>query len=105
MIRIWVRVIWAVLLVLVLSSAPAAWAGAPTDQFREGVDRVFKILQDPELKGEANATRRRASVARVSDEISDFGATAKRSLGSHWGARTPVERTEYVRLFTDLIQR
>jgi phospholipid transport system substrate-binding protein len=105
MIRIWVRVVWAVLLVLVLSSAPAAWAGAPTDQFREGVDRVFKILQDPELKGDANATRRRASVARVSEEIFDFRETAKRSLGQHWDVRTPAERTEYIRLFTDLIQR
>jgi len=105
MIRIHVRVIWALLLVLVLSSAPAAWAGAPTDQFRDGVDRVFKILRDPELKGDANAARRLAAVAKVSEEIFDFGETAKRSLGQHWDARTPAERTEYVRLFTDLIQR
>ena len=105
MIRSNVRVIWALLLVLVLSSAPDAWAGAPTDQFRDGVDRVFKILRDPELKGDAKATRRWAAVAKVSEEIFDFGETAKRSLGQHWDARTPAERVEYVRLFTDLIQR
>jgi phospholipid transport system substrate-binding protein len=105
MVRIWVRTIWALLGVLLVSSAPAAWAGAPTDQFRGGVDRVIKILRDPELQGDANATRRQASVAKVSEEIFDFGETAKRSLGQHWVARTPAERVEYVRLFTDLIQR
>jgi phospholipid transport system substrate-binding protein len=105
MIRNNVRVIWALLLVLVLSPAPGAWAGAPTDQFREGVDRVFKILRDPELKGDAQTARRWAAVTKVSEEIFDFGETAKRSLGQHWDARTPAERVEYVRLFTDLIQR
>jgi phospholipid transport system substrate-binding protein len=105
MIRSNVRVIWALLLVLVLSSAPGAWAGAPTDQFREGVDRVFKILRDPELQGDANAARRLAAVAKVSEQIFDFGETAKRALGQHWDGRTPAERVEYVRLFTGLIQR
>jgi phospholipid transport system substrate-binding protein len=105
MIRSYARMIWTLLLVLALSSAPVAWAGAPTDQFREGVDRVFKIIRDPELKGDAKATRRWATIAKVSEEIFDFGETAKRSLGQHWDARTPAERVEYVRLFTDLIQR
>jgi len=100
-----VRVVWALLLVLALSSAPDAWAGAPTDDFRDGVERVFKILRDPELKGDANASRRWATVAKLSEQIFDFGETAKRSLGQHWDARTPAERVEYVRLFTDLIQR
>jgi phospholipid transport system substrate-binding protein len=101
----YVRVIWALLLLLALSSAADAWAGAPTDQFREGVDRVFKVLRDPELKGDANAARRWAAIAKLSEQIFDFGETAKRSLGQHWGARTAVEQAEYVRLFTDLIQR
>src|SRR4029450_330499 len=49
--------------------------------------------------------RRWATIAKVSEEIFDFGETAKRSLGQHWDRRTPAEREEFVRLFTDLIQR
>lgn len=105
MIGSYVRAIWALLLVLALSLAPDAWAGAPSDEFRDGVDRVFTILRDPELKGDAKASRRWAALAKVSEQIFDFGETAKRSLGQHWDARTPAERVEYVRLFTDLIQR
>jgi phospholipid transport system substrate-binding protein len=34
-----------------------------------------------------------------------FGETAKRSLGQHWAQRTAAEREEFVRLFTELLQR
>jgi phospholipid transport system substrate-binding protein len=99
------RAIWTLFLVLALSSIPDAWAGAPTDELGAGVDRVFEILRDPELKGGTNASRRWVAIARVSEEIFDFGETARRSLGQHWDRRTPAEREEFVRLFTDLIQR
>ena len=98
------HILWTAILLVALGSAPA-WAGPPTDQFRDGVDRVFKILRDPELKGDAKTDRRIAAVAQVADEMFDFGETAKRSLGQHWEARTPAEREEFVRLFTQLVQR
>jgi phospholipid transport system substrate-binding protein len=98
-----------VLLILIvlfaLPGVPGAWAGAPTDQLREGVARVVKILRDPELKGLTKVNERSAAVNKVADEIFDFGETAKRSLGQHWVQRTPAEREEFVRLFTELLQR
>jgi phospholipid transport system substrate-binding protein len=99
------RVLLTLVLVLALSSIPDAWAGSPTDELREGVERVFTTLRDPELQGSQNATRRWATIAKVSEEIFDFGEAAKRSLGRDWAPRTPAERQEFVGLFTDLIQR
>src|SRR3984893_12808132 len=96
------------LILIVLFALPgvqAAWAGAPTDQLREGVARVVKILRDPELKGLTKVNERSAAVNKVADEIFDFGETAKRALGQHWVQRTPAEREEFVRLFTELLQR
>ena len=95
----------ALLVPLNLSSVPAAWAGAPTDQLRGGIERVFKILGDPDLRGDDKADQRKTAVTRVAREIFDFGEMAKRSLGRHWDQRTPVEREEFARLFTELIQR
>jgi phospholipid transport system substrate-binding protein len=86
-------------------SADAAWAGAPTDQLRDGVDRVFKILKDPRMEGGRNDTQRKTAILKVAHEIFDFGEMAKRSLGQHWSPRTPAEREEFVRLFTALIQQ
>jgi len=93
-----------ILILVSTCSIPAAWAGAPTDQLRDGVDRVFKILRDPEMAGTRNAPQRRTAILTVAGTIFDFGEMAKRSLGQHWAARTPAERSRFVALFTDLIQ-
>lgn len=94
-----------VVLVLGLVSVHGAWAGPPTDQLRAGVDRVMQVLKDPELKGEAQVDRRRAALGRIAGDMFDFGDMARRALGQHWDPRTPAERVEFVRLFTDLVQR
>lgn len=99
------RVLSTLTLLLALGSADGAWAGPPTDQLRDGVDRVLKVLRDPELKGDTQVNQRRIAIGKVADGIFDFGDMAKRALGQHWTPRTPVERGEFVRLFTDLIQR
>ena len=88
-----------------LAWVQGAWAGPPTDQLRDGVERVVKILRDPELKGDTKVNERNAAVNKVADQIFDFGETAKRALGQHWAQRTPAEREEFVRLFTELVQR
>ena len=98
------RTIGILMLLVATCSVPGAWAGAPTDQLRGGIDQVFKILRDPEMAGDKNAIQRRAAVLTAANGIFDFGEMAKRSLGQHWAARTPGERTQFVALFTDLIQ-
>ena len=41
---------------------------------------------------------------KVAEEVFDIGETAKRALGTHWAARTPSERDEFVQLFADLLE-
>ena len=89
---------------MALAAAPAR-AGAPMDQLRFQIDRVLKVLDDPELKKEPRAKDRRVAVRKIANDIFDFGETAKRSLGRHWAARTPAEREEFVQLFSDLLER
>ncbi len=85
-------------------AAPAR-AGAPTDQLRAQIDRVLKLLEDPEMRKEGRARARRTAVRKVADDIFDFQETAKRSLARHWQTRTVAERDEFVRLFADLLER
>jgi phospholipid transport system substrate-binding protein len=100
-----VRLVPLVTVLLALSLVSSAWAGPPTDQLREGVDRVVSILHDPAVAGDRQVNQRRAAIAQVASEIFDFGDMARRSLGPHWDKRTPAERVEFARLFTELIQR
>jgi phospholipid transport system substrate-binding protein len=101
------RIVLAVAVITsVLAFAPgSASAGGPGDQLNDGIQRVFTNLQDPELKAPNKETERRLAVRRIAEELFDFEETAKRSLGRHWQDRSPEERQEFVRLFTDLIDR
>ena len=85
--------------------AAPALAGAPLEQLRAQIDRVLKVLEDPEMKKEARGKDRRVAVRKIANDIFDFNETAKRSLGRHWQGRTPAEREEFVQLFTDLLER
>ena len=89
----------------VLAALAPAWAGPPTDQLRVQMDRVIKVLEDPDLKREGRQTERRAAIRRLANEIFDFTETTRRSLGQHWQARTPAEREQFVRLYADLLER
>ena len=99
-------VLAAALMTLVIFAAPGwALAAGPGDQLNDGIQRVFANLQDPDLKAPSKETERRLAVRRIADELFDFEETAKRALGRHWQERSREERQEFVRLFTELIDR
>src|SRR5262245_57273620 len=91
----------AVALVILLASP--AWAGSPTEQLRGFFTSASRILDDPST--EFKPEDRFRAVLRAVGEIFDFPEAARLSLGPAWNARTPAEREEFVRLFTDLLQR
>jgi phospholipid transport system substrate-binding protein len=103
----WVRIgamVLAGALVVGVGSAPAA-AGVPTDQLKGAVERVLKTLDDPTLKGEARLAERRVAVRKIANEIFDFSEIAKRSMARHWQPLSEPQRTEFVGLFADLLER
>jgi phospholipid transport system substrate-binding protein len=80
-------------------------AGVPTDQLRGAVERVLKTLDDPSLKGAAKVADRRVAVRKIANEIFDFGEIAKRSMARHWQPLSEAQRSEFVGLFADLLER
>jgi phospholipid transport system substrate-binding protein len=97
------RLILGATLVIAALAAPAAWAGPPTDQLKTNIDKIVKVLEDPELK--AKPADRRVAVRRIVNEFFDFNEMTRRALARHWQARTPAEREEFVQLFGDLLER
>jgi phospholipid transport system substrate-binding protein len=91
------------LLALVVAIASPAVAGAPTDSIRQRVDEVVRVLDDPALK--SKPAERHAAVRKIAEEIFDYPDTARRALGPHWNARTPQEREEFTRLFTEILDK
>jgi phospholipid transport system substrate-binding protein len=88
-----------------LVAATAAASSTPQEVVRSAVTRVVAILQDDELTRPVNLERRRAELRRVADELFDFNEMARRALARHWTERSAQERREFVRLFSDLLER
>jgi len=89
---------------LVLSSVSFAQTGA-TAHVKETIDKVLEILRDPALKAPDKADARRKKLKEAIYPRFEFAEMAKRSLGTHWGKRTPQEREEFVSLFADLLEQ
>ena len=96
---------------LLVASAVAAPAAAPREVVQSAVDRVLAAIQRAEMESNpAPAPRlameqRRIEIRRVATELFDFDEISRRALSRHWTARTTAEQAEFVRLFTDLLER
>ena len=93
---------------LMVASAMAATTSSPRDVVQAAVTCVVAVLQNDFEASPLDRPRtemRRAEVRRIAAELFDFDEMARRMLNHHWNSRTPEEQTEFVRLFTDLLER
>lgn len=91
---------------LVLVAAPlTASAGVPTEQIKETTDKIISILADPELKGPAQAEKRRNLIRKTADDRFDWQEMSRRSLGQHWRKLSEEEKKTFVNLFSQLLER
>jgi len=100
------RVLMTMTAVLLLGlTASTAAALTPTETVKSRVDAaLLSLARTPNPTAEASE-QRRVQVRRAADALFDFPDMSRRALGRHWTDRTPAEREEFVRLFTDLIAR
>ncbi len=88
-----------------LVAAATAGTATPTEVVQATVNRAITIVQDADLARPVNADKRRSELRRVADDLFDFGEMSRRALARHWGECSSQEREEFVRLFTDLLER
>jgi phospholipid transport system substrate-binding protein len=87
-----------------LVSQPSAGT-APTEQIKATVDSALVVLRDPNFKPPAKTNERRQLLKQVLFARFDFSEMARRALGANWRRRTPEEQQEFVRLFSELLER
>ena len=76
----------------------------PLDLVRTSVVQVLAIVQAPRVAA-SDGGQRRADIRRVARGLFDFDEMARLTLARHWKDRSPQEQEEFVRLFTDLLER
>ena len=100
-----VKLLLALWFAAVTLTASPARAGLPTDQIKATVDKAQLVLRDPRLKPATKQSERREQLKQVLFSRFNFAEMAKRSLGANWARRTPQEQEEFVRLFTEVLER
>jgi len=101
------------LVALLLAATVSVPAASPREVVQRSVVRVIELVDasghaSPSERGVTGAVmsvRRRGQIRAIADDLFDFDEVARRALSVHWAARTPAERTEFVALFTDLLER
>ena len=89
----------------ILAFAQESWATTATEQLKSAIDQVLATVNAPALKGDGRAVERRIAVRKIANESFDFTEIARRSLGRYWQPLSEAERTEFVGLFGDLLER
>ena len=90
---------------LLLTTPLSSQAGSAAEDINMQAERILAVLADPELKVAGQERARRQAVRRIAEDAIDFNETGRRTLGSHWDARSQIERQTFVSLFTDLLDR
>jgi len=83
----------------------AAAAGVPTEKIKETTDKILAIVTDPAMKDPSKVEERKKRIRKVVDERFDWEELSRRSLGTHWAARTPAEKKDFIHLFGLLLER
>jgi len=76
----------------------------PLELVRASVVRVLSIVQAPNAVSSGGG-QRRTEIRRVAQGLFDFNEMARLTLAGHWKDRSLREQEEFVRLFTDLLER
>lgn len=94
------------LAILFVFSAPQgimAKQTAITDNLKQTINKVIKILQDEKLKEDPDA--RRKILRNTINKRFNYNQMAVRALAKNWEPRSPEERKNFTRLFRDLLER
>lgn len=90
---------------ILLCAASVVAAGVPTEKIRDTSNKIIAIVKDSSLKSPAKEPERRAKIRAEVDNRFDWTEMAKRSLARRWAERTPQEKKDFTKSFSDLLER
>jgi len=91
--------------VMTVGVAAQAQSNDPRQFVLARYEAVQRLLRQPATAGSPQATQREAQVSRLLNGMIDVEELAQRALTPHWAERTPAERSEFVGLLRQLIER
>ena len=82
-----------------------AVAGVPLDTVEGHVKNVLSVLRDPGLAGEANKETKAKKIESISNEMFDFVALSRLTLGRSWKKFSGEQRKEFIKLYRTILEK
>ena len=92
------------ILIIFVLSVPV-YAGVPMTTVEATVRRVLDVLRDPKLKSPAAKEMKTEKLRTIYKEMFDEIEFSKRTLTRNWNKFDPAQRTEFVKLFEQVLEK
>ena len=99
--RLLVGFILLVLLIIPLH----ARAGVPFDTVKGHVNAVLKVLRDPALQGDAKEEAKQEKIEAIADEMFDYVALSRLTLGRNWKKFNSDQKKEFIQLYRSILEK
>ena len=93
------------ILLLLLTIPLQVRAGVPLDTVEGHVNNVLKVLRDPALQGEANKETKQERIEAIADEMFDYVALSRLTLGRNWRKFDNSQKKEFVQLYRSILEK
>jgi phospholipid transport system substrate-binding protein len=93
-----------ILLVLVIIPLHVR-AGVPFDTVKGHVNEVLKVLRDPALQSEANKEAKQEKIEAIADEMFDYVALSRLTLGRNWRKFNSDQKKEFIQLYRSILEK
>lgn len=80
-------------------------AGVPLDTVQGHVNEVLNVLRDPALQGEANKEAKQEKIETIADEMFDYLALSRLTLGRNWRKFDTSQKKEFVQLYRSILEK
>jgi phospholipid transport system substrate-binding protein len=99
------RALPGLLILMFLLSPLDAKAGAPLETVEANVKEVLDVLRNPALQGEANKKAKEEKIEAIANEMFDYVALSRLTLGRSWRDFNKEQQKEFVRLYRIILKQ
>ena len=99
------RMLPGLLILIVLLSPLQAEAGVPLDTVKGHVNNVLSVLRDPAMQDEANKEAKQKKIESIADQMFDYVALSRLTLGKSWKEFKPEQKKEFVSLYRTILEK
>jgi phospholipid transport system substrate-binding protein len=100
-----IKVLPGMMILILLLYPLQARAGSPLDTIEANVKNVLDVLRDPALKGEANKEAKEKKIESVADQMFDYIALSRLTLGRSWREFNKEQQKEFVSLYRAILEK